>query len=183
MQEMPWSSLLSFFFLQEFDCRSGRADIERRRLAAFRLDLLAWQRRTASQTHGSAAIKHASVQFWTPAWLPPRLGGRRPRCLLQDIRCTTKLVQRCVRERSWTPMPPSLDIFKIDPGGRVLWRGAVESFVAAKARIQKLALSSLSSPGEYLILDQDTGQRVLVMLLGISPQTRLVTKLDARPEP
>jgi len=80
-------------------------------------------------------------------------------------------------------MPPSLDIFKIDPGGRVLWRGAVESFVAAKARIQKLALSSLSSPGEYLILDQDTGQRVLVMLLGISPQARLVTKLDASPKP
>ena len=73
-------------------------------------------------------------------------------------------------------MPPSLDIFKIDPGGRVLWRGAVESFVAAKARIQKLALSSLSSPGEYLILDQDTGQRVLVMLLGGSPQTTPVTK-------
>jgi hypothetical protein len=73
-------------------------------------------------------------------------------------------------------MPPSLDIFKIDPGGRVLWRGAVESFVAAKARIQKLALSSLSSPGEYLILDQDTGQRVLIMLLGGSPQTTPVAK-------
>jgi hypothetical protein len=68
-------------------------------------------------------------------------------------------------------MPASLDIFKIDPGGRVLWRGAVETFVAAKARIQNLALSSVSSPGEYLILDQDTGQRVLVMLLGLSPQT------------
>ena len=67
-------------------------------------------------------------------------------------------------------MPASVDIFKIDPGGRVLWRGAVETFVAAKARIQKLALSSVSSPGEYLILDQDTGQRVLVTLLGVSPQ-------------
>ena len=82
-------------------------------------------------------------------------------------------------------MPPSLDIFKIDPGGRVLWRGAVESFVAAKARIQKLALSSLSSPGEYLILDQDTGQRVLVMLLGFSPQPAPVAKARsaARPSP
>jgi hypothetical protein len=66
-------------------------------------------------------------------------------------------------------MTPPLDIFKIDPGGRMLWRGAVESFVAAKARIQKLALSSLSSPGEYLILDHDTGQRVLVMLLSVDP--------------
>jgi hypothetical protein len=56
-------------------------------------------------------------------------------------------------------MFPSLDIFKIDSGGSVLWRGAVESFAAAKARIQKLALSS---PGEYLILDQNTGNRIRV---------------------
>ena len=54
-----------------------------------------------------------------------------------------------------------LDIFKADPDGTVLWRGAAETFVAAKARIKKLALSS---PGEYLILDQHTGQRVLVTL-------------------
>ena len=66
-----------------------------------------------------------------------------------------------------------LDIFKTDSDGSVLWRGAAEDFVAAKRRIEKLALSS---PGEYLILDQDTGQRVLVMLLGGSPQTPPVTK-------
>jgi hypothetical protein len=75
----------------------------------------------------------------------------------------------------------SLDIFKIDPGGRVHWRGAVESFVAAKARIQKLALSSLSSPGEYLILDQDTGQRVLVMLLGVDGQTNSMVESSNAP--
>ena len=57
-------------------------------------------------------------------------------------------------------MVPSFDIFKIDPRGRVLWRGAVQSFVAAKARIQKLAMAS---PGEYLILDQNTGHRVLLV--------------------
>jgi uncharacterized protein (AIM24 family) len=54
---------------------------------------------------------------------------------------------------------PSLDIFKIDPGHGVLWRGAVKSLVAANARIRMLALSS---PGEYLVLDEDTGQRILV---------------------
>ena len=52
-----------------------------------------------------------------------------------------------------------LDIFKTDSDGSVLWRGAVESLVAAKLRIQRLALSA---PGEYMILDQKTGQRVLV---------------------
>ncbi|MCU1244014.1 MAG: hypothetical protein JWO71_4740 [Candidatus Acidoferrum typicum] len=54
-----------------------------------------------------------------------------------------------------------LDIFKADPDGTVLWRGAAENFVAARACIKKLALSS---PGEYLILDQPTGQRTLITL-------------------
>lgn len=67
-------------------------------------------------------------------------------------------------------MVPSLDIFKIDPGGRLLCRGVVESLVAAKARVHKLALCSLSASGGYLSLDQDAGQRVFVMLSGVSAQ-------------
>ena len=71
----------------------------------------------------------------------------------------------------------SLDIFKIDSGGRVIWRGAAERFVAAKAQIQMLTLNCLSSPGEYIILDYDTGHRVLVMLLGVSTETDSVEDL------
>jgi hypothetical protein len=56
-------------------------------------------------------------------------------------------------------MLPSHDIFKMYSDGSVRWRGAVESLEAAKARIQKLALSS---PGEYLILNQHTGDRIRV---------------------
>lgn len=48
-----------------------------------------------------------------------------------------------------------LDIFKTDPDGGVLWRGAAEDFVSAKKCIEKLAISA---PGEYLILNQRTGQ-------------------------
>ena len=66
-------------------------------------------------------------------------------------------------------MAPSLDIFRIDPGGRVFWCGAVRNFVAAKARIRMLAVSS---PGEYLIVDEDSGNRILVMLLGASTQSQ-----------
>jgi len=55
-------------------------------------------------------------------------------------------------------MVPPIDIFKID-GSNALWREAVETFEAAKACIQKLALSS---PGEYMIFDQHTGNRVSV---------------------
>jgi len=61
-------------------------------------------------------------------------------------------------------MVPFLDIFKIDSlGGGVLWRDTVATLETAKARIRKLALSS---PGEYFILDQNTGQRVFVTPLG-----------------
>ena len=60
-------------------------------------------------------------------------------------------------------MVPSFDIFKIDLTGDVLWRDAAESLVSARVSIEKLATSS---PGEYLIFDQKTGQRVLVTLPG-----------------
>jgi hypothetical protein len=56
-------------------------------------------------------------------------------------------------------MVPSFDIFKIDLIGVVLWRDTAESLAAARESIEKLATYS---PGEYLIFDQKTGQRVLV---------------------
>jgi hypothetical protein len=65
----------------------------------------------------------------------------------------------------WTGMVPSLDIFRIESGG-VLWCETAATIETAKARIQKLALSS---PGGYLILNQRTGQRIPVMP-GCSPQ-------------
>ena len=55
-----------------------------------------------------------------------------------------------------------LDIFKTEPDGHLLWRAAVESFADAKARIQEL---TTASPGEYIMLDENTGHRAL---LGIS---------------
>jgi hypothetical protein len=60
-----------------------------------------------------------------------------------------------------------LDIFKTDPDGSVLWRGTVQSLVAAKLRIQRLALSS---PGEYLVIDQHTGDRIRITLPDTSTQ-------------
>jgi hypothetical protein len=45
-------------------------------------------------------------------------------------------------------MVPSLDIFRIESGG-VLWCESAATIETAKARIQKLGLSS---PGSYLIL-------------------------------
>jgi len=59
-----------------------------------------------------------------------------------------------------------LDIFKTEATGQLLWRGAVESFAAAKARIQELIMVS---PGEYIILDQNTGHRALLGISGSDP--------------
>jgi hypothetical protein len=55
-------------------------------------------------------------------------------------------------------MIPYLDIFRIESSG-VLWCGAVTTVETAQERIQKLADSS---PGSYLILNQTTGERVVV---------------------
>jgi len=63
-------------------------------------------------------------------------------------------------------MVPSLDIFKIN-GGDVLWREAVATLEDAKTRIRRLAFSS---PGEYFILDQNTGKRTFVTPLPGSAQ-------------
>jgi hypothetical protein len=55
-------------------------------------------------------------------------------------------------------MIPYLDIFRIESNG-VLWCGAVTTVETAQERIRKLADSS---PGRYLILNQTTGQRIVV---------------------
>ena len=55
-------------------------------------------------------------------------------------------------------MVPSLDIFKIESGD-LRWCEAVTSIETAKARIEKLALSSR---GNYFIFDQKSGERIHV---------------------
>ena len=52
-------------------------------------------------------------------------------------------------------MVPSLDIFKIESGD-LRWCEAVTNMETAKARIEKLALSSR---GNYFVFDQKSGQR------------------------
>jgi hypothetical protein len=55
-------------------------------------------------------------------------------------------------------MVPSLDIFRIESGD-LRWCEAVANMETAKARIEKLALSSR---GNYFIFDQKSGQRIHV---------------------
>jgi hypothetical protein len=53
----------------------------------------------------------------------------------------------------------SFDIFKIQPGGQVCWQGTQESFLTATKHIQRIILSS---PGQYIILKQITGDKVVL---------------------
>jgi len=53
----------------------------------------------------------------------------------------------------------SFDIFKIQPGGQVRWQGAQESFLTATKHIQRIILSS---PGQYMILNQITEDKVVL---------------------
>jgi hypothetical protein len=57
-------------------------------------------------------------------------------------------------------MFPSFDVFQINEHGRVVWKGFVESVVAAKATIRGLMLAS---PSDYLILDECSGERLFVL--------------------
>ena len=56
-------------------------------------------------------------------------------------------------------MSRSFDVFEIDEHGEVLWRGFVESLLAARSEIQKLMQAA---PSDYLILDQSSGEKIVV---------------------
>lgn len=51
------------------------------------------------------------------------------------------------------------DIFQAETGGSVSWLEAAKTLEDAKARIQELALLS---PGEYVVLNQNTGTKLVV---------------------
>jgi hypothetical protein len=62
-------------------------------------------------------------------------------------------------------MVPSFDIFKIHSIGDALCCDAVERHVGVSVSIEKL---TTSSPGEYVIFDQKTGQKIFVTLPGVA---------------
>jgi hypothetical protein len=62
-------------------------------------------------------------------------------------------------------MMPPFDILKVE-SGRVRWMEAVADLERAKARVKVLAVSS---PGEYCILNQETGEKI-----SIRPKSRRI---------
>lgn len=56
-------------------------------------------------------------------------------------------------------MTAPFDIFENEKSGTVLWVGSAATIEDARFRIQKIAENS---PGEYVVLNQKTGKKVVV---------------------
>lgn len=56
-------------------------------------------------------------------------------------------------------MSATFDIFEVEPGGSVLWRGAATAFDEARAFVEKLGKSR---SGEYIIFNLKTGRKVVI---------------------
>jgi hypothetical protein len=54
-----------------------------------------------------------------------------------------------------------LDIFKMQKDGTYMWKGAAENLELATSKIEQLATTS---PGEYMIFSQTTGQKKVIPL-------------------
>lgn len=56
-------------------------------------------------------------------------------------------------------MTAPFDIFALESGGGVNWKGSAETLEDARARVQELALRF---PGEFVLLNQHTGKKFIV---------------------
>jgi hypothetical protein len=57
------------------------------------------------------------------------------------------------------------DIFRTETNGGVLWIESAATLESAKARVQELGKRS---PGEYLLLNQETGNKLVIRLDGVN---------------
>lgn len=53
----------------------------------------------------------------------------------------------------------SIDVFRTEPDGNVLWRGTASSLEEATARVRELAKTT---PGEYLAVNLKSGEKVKI---------------------
>jgi hypothetical protein len=62
-------------------------------------------------------------------------------------------------------MIPPFDIFRTEASGTHLWLESARNLEDAKARIRELGADS---PGEYLILSQKTGNKLVIKIDGVN---------------
>jgi hypothetical protein len=54
-------------------------------------------------------------------------------------------------------MYPAFDVFKKEPDGHYVWKSAAQTFEDARA-----AVKELNGTSEFMILNEDTGERTVV---------------------
>ena len=62
-------------------------------------------------------------------------------------------------------MNAPFDIFRTETNGGVLWIESAATLQDARARVQELGMRS---PGEYLLLNQETGNKLVIRLDGVN---------------
>jgi hypothetical protein len=67
-------------------------------------------------------------------------------------------------------MTDIVDIFRLETSG-VLWLESAATLEGAQARVQELAVRS---PGEYVVLDHETGNKHLIKLDGMQGRSTVV---------
>jgi hypothetical protein len=80
----------------------------------------------------------------------------------------------------WKLMVDPFDIFQTETVGSLRWVEAAKSLEDAKARVQDLALRS---PGEYIILDQKTGNKIAIKSEGVDDAPSNHTRFPAWEKP
>lgn len=101
-------------------------------------------------------IVHTLNRLAVPRYLQPLV---RLSFGLTDDLCSAMVFVPLPIKRTINPAMSTqqrLDVFRVYPNGDVLWLTSARSVERAKAFIQS------QSPGEYLILDHDTGARMIV---------------------
>jgi hypothetical protein len=69
------------------------------------------------------------------------------------------------------------DIFRTEINGGVLWIESAATLEDAKARVQELGMRS---PGEYLLLNQETGNKLVTRLDGVNDVRPLIGSQSRR---
>lgn len=76
-------------------------------------------------------------------------------------------------------MDSPFDIFRVEDGGSLLWRGSAASVDEAKARVLELAKSW---PAEYIIINLQSGLKLSIAATGVNTSNDAQSQAATAPE-
>jgi hypothetical protein len=76
-------------------------------------------------------------------------------------------------------MESPFDIFRVEDGGSLLWKGSAASMDEAKARVREFAQSW---PAEYLVINLQSGLKLSIAATGVNTPNDAQSQTAAAPE-